>query len=153
MPALISPVKRFFITQYFGQNPAMYARFGMKGHNGLDFRTVWPDTPHGHVYVYPIHPQGGVVVGIKNEGHNGYGISVRLNHPDGSQTVYGHLLKTYVLVGQKVSSDTVIGLTDNTGFSTGSHLHVGYRPPNWQSIYNNGFKGYVDFYSSLKKRV
>ena len=38
-----SPVKKIFITQIFGANPNAYAQYGLKGHNGLDFRAFNPD--------------------------------------------------------------------------------------------------------------
>lgn len=149
---LFLPLTKTYITQRFGLNHAMYAVYGMKGHNGIDFRTKFEDTPLGHRHVRPM--ASGVVVEVGDEGGAGYGRFVRINHPDGSQTIYGHLLKAYVKVGQQVTrmdavNGTIIGMTDNTGKSTGSHLHVGYRPPNWAKVYGNGFKGYVDFYSML----
>ena len=32
------PVKKVHITQEWGANPDIYARFGLKGHNGVDYR-------------------------------------------------------------------------------------------------------------------
>lgn len=147
---LLAPLKRFYITQRFAQNPKMYAMYGMKGHNGLDFRTRWPETPLAHCHTFPM--LAGKVIEIGNQGRAGYGKFVRLLHADGSQTIYAHLEKVYVKLGQLVTTATIMALTDNTGKSTGSHLHVGYRPPNWKALYNNGFKGYVDFYSMLVTR-
>lgn len=54
---------------------------------------------------------------------NGYGYCVTLRHADGRQTRYGHLKKTLVSVGQTVSQGEKIGLSGNTGRSTGPHLH------------------------------
>lgn len=153
MPALLfAPLTRTYITQRFGVNPAWYRPYGLKGHNGIDFRTKFSDTPQGHRHVRPM--ASGVVIGVGDEGNNGYGKFVRVLHDDGSQSVSGHLAKQYVKVGQRVSRSsllvgTIIGLTDNTGRSTGSHLHTGYRPPNWQKLYDNGFKGYIDFQKML----
>lgn len=120
----------------------------MKGHNGIDFRTKFPDTPLGHRYVRALAP--GKVSQVGNEGNKGYGIYVRVLHADGSESVYGHFWKLFVKVGDKIerpslAEGTIMGLTDNTGDSTGSHLHAGYRPPNWKALYENGFKGYIDF--------
>ncbi len=54
---------------------------------------------------------------------NGYGYCITLRHADGKQTRYGHLKKTLVSVGQTVSQGEKIGLSGNTGRSTGPHLH------------------------------
>ena len=145
------PVKRVYITQTFGERPAFYRTLGLKGHNGIDYRTRFAETPLGHVYVYPSAP--GVVAEVVNQKSAGYGLYVRVIHEDGSQTVYGHLWKTYVKKGQKVGLGTIMALTDNSGISSGPHLHYGYRPPQWlQKFYNNGFKGYVDNLPQLKDR-
>jgi len=136
------PIDKVYITQGFGQNPQMYSKYGMKGHNGIDFRTRFIDSPLAHREA--IASKGGVVIEVGDEGKAGYGKFVRLQHYGDEQTIYGHLSKQYVKVGQKVKVGQPLGLTGNTGASTGSHLHWGFRPWNWKSLYNNGFKGYVD---------
>jgi GH25 family lysozyme M1 (1,4-beta-N-acetylmuramidase) len=150
---LIYPIDKVYITQYFGENPSMYKAFGMNGHNGIDFRTKFWDSPLGRRYV--LAAKQGKVIEIGNEGSGGYGIFVRLEHDlDGNgneQTIYGHLKKVYVSKGDYVNQGRMIALTDNTGFSTGSHLHWGYRPRGWKKIYDNGFKGYVDQFNKIKK--
>ena len=52
-----------------------------------------------------------------------YGITVILDHGHDIRSVYGHLSKLTVKVGDAVERGTVIGLTGNTGRSTGPHLH------------------------------
>jgi len=52
-----------------------------------------------------------------------YGITVILDHGQDIRTVYGHLSKLHVKAGQTVERGTLIGLTGNTGRSTGPHLH------------------------------
>lgn len=53
----------------------------------------------------------------------GYGNMVMLDHGYGYQTLYAHLFKSLVRVGQKVQRGDVIALVGNTGASVGPHLH------------------------------
>lgn len=57
----------------------------------------------------------------------GYGNVVVIMHPNGLETVYGHLSKLKVKPGQVVLSGQIIGLGGSTGHSTGSHLHFEVR--------------------------
>lgn len=52
-----------------------------------------------------------------------YGTHVRINHPDGSQTLYAHLSSENVSVGQRVAAGQMIGRVGSTGNSSGPHLH------------------------------
>lgn len=54
---------------------------------------------------------------------SGYGKWVKLAHPGGSTTVYGHISGWTVTVGQPVTTGQVIAYTGNEGRSTGPHLH------------------------------
>lgn len=48
---------------------------------------------------------------------------VEINHNNGYSTVYCHLNKILVSVGEGVSRGDVLGLMGNTGYSFGCHLH------------------------------
>lgn len=137
---LIHPIEPVFITQRFGENPNVYKQFGLKGHNGLDYRTKQPDTPLGKRYI--IAPEDGVIEETGNEGNKGYGIYLRIRHTDGSQSTLGHLTKIYTAKGTKVKKGDRVALSGNTGFSTAPHLHWGFRPKNWDK--SNGYAGYID---------
>lgn len=43
MADIVRPIEPFHLTQGFGENPALYAKFGLSGHNGWDLRTKWTD--------------------------------------------------------------------------------------------------------------
>lgn len=57
----------------------------------------------------------------------GYGNYVLLRHYNGFETLYGHLSRQDVRVGQLVKAGEQIGLGGSTGRSTGSHLHYEVR--------------------------
>ena len=57
----------------------------------------------------------------------GYGNCIVVRHPNGLETLYGHLSKIHVKQGQQVDAGEVIGLGGNTGNSTGPHLHFECR--------------------------
>lgn len=54
---------------------------------------------------------------------SGFGMWVRVRHEDGTITVYGHINRALVDVGQEVSVGEVIAEVGNRGRSTGPHLH------------------------------
>lgn len=116
------PVNNVKITQHFGttafstQNPQVYN--GM-GHNGIDFAV-----PTGTA-VYSAAP--GVVIGTGDTDAqcNGvsYGRFVLVRHANGLTTLYAHLSKIGVSAGQNLGARDQIGLSGNTGYSTGPHVH------------------------------
>ncbi len=131
--SLIHPVNGP-ITQKFGENPEYYSQWGFPGHNGIDFAV-----PNGTPVVAAAD---GTVDKIAFE-NGGYGNYVRLKHLAGTSvfyTYYAHLMHTVVAVGQSVKAGTVIAYSDDTGASTGPHLHFGLRSSNQSGPY----KGYMD---------
>ncbi len=139
MPKLIWPIDKVFITQGFGVNAKVYQKFGMKGHDGLDLRTRFIDSPLGRRYVRAA--AGGVIEEIRYD-VTGYGIHIRQRLDDGSLLIYGHLTKPYVALKSRVKQGQLIGLTGNTGFSSAPHLHFELRLAPIDA--KNGYAGAVD---------
>jgi penicillin-binding protein A len=59
----------------------------------------------------------------------GYGNVILIDHGNGFQTLYGHLSQVSVYCGLRVEKGKLIGLSGNTGNSTGPHLHFEVRVP------------------------
>ena len=69
----------------------------------------------------------GVVVSAKDAGDSGFGKSIAIKHGDGYTTLYAHLNAHGVKAGDTVRAGQVIGLSGNTGLSSGPHLHFEVR--------------------------
>lgn len=108
------------ITQWYGINPQWYNPFGLPGHEGLDIRAL-NDTP---IYA----AAEGEVTRVETDPESGpYGIHVRVqhDHPEAFfRTIYAHFRQAQVSVGDRVSAGQQIGSADNTGNSSGAHLHI-----------------------------
>ncbi|KGA93691.1 peptidase M23B [Leptospirillum ferriphilum] len=53
----------------------------------------------------------------------GFGKTVKIRHVDGIVTLFGHLSRYFVHMGDRVKRGQVIAALGNTGMSTGPHLH------------------------------
>lgn len=87
-------------------------------HRGVDLHLTIGDSV---VAAYP----GKVVVSKYNR--RGYGNYVMIEHANGTKTLYAHLQKRLVNVGDKVEGGQLIGRGGNTGRSSGPHLHFEIR--------------------------
>lgn len=139
----------FPMTQAFGQNPAAYAKYGIGGHDGMDFACP-RNTPI-------VAANDGTIVGVAYDA-GGYGNYVKIFHPNGNYiTIYAHFTKAVVVVGQQVMRGQLIGYSGNTGNvfpiptiaepDNGCHLHFGVAPCNSLAVKteaNNGFAGWID---------
>jgi murein DD-endopeptidase MepM/ murein hydrolase activator NlpD len=70
----------------------------------------------------PIRAAGGGVVSDAGRDVE-YGFFIRLEHPQGYQTMYGHASRLLVQAGDSVAAGQVIALSGSTGRSTAPHLH------------------------------
>lgn len=104
------------ITSRFGNRPDPFLG-GLAMHAGIDFRS-----PVGG----EIRSTGaGKIIAAGPAG--GYGNMVEIDHGFGLTTRYGHMSRVLVKAGDEVASGDVIGLSGNTGRSTGPHLHYEVR--------------------------
>ena len=65
--------------------------------------------------------RSGVVSRATYDSSSGYYVVV--NHGDGYSSLYMHMTKYEVSVGQTVSQGQLLGYVGSTGVSTGPHLH------------------------------
>jgi murein DD-endopeptidase MepM/ murein hydrolase activator NlpD len=65
---------------------------------------------------------------------SGYGILVEVRYWDGTISYYGHMSHVLVNVGQGVEPGHIVGLSGNTGHSTGPHLHLEIHPHGGQAV-------------------
>ncbi|QHQ34654.1 DUF5930 domain-containing protein [Algicella marina] len=97
---------------------------GRRAHNGIDLAA--PRGTHIHATAE------GVVVFAGRQ--SGFGNLIKIRHEFGFETLYAHLNKIHVNVGDRIARGDHIGDMGTTGRSTGVHLHyevrVGGKPVN-----------------------
>jgi hypothetical protein len=113
---LLWPTDFPVVTQPFGVNPQAYRRYGMPGHEGVDFRAL----TNTNIYACA----DGEVYEVGLWKNHAYGIHVRIQHADGYKTVYAHLAAALVRKGDVVTAGHLIGRADSTGNSSAAHLHL-----------------------------
>lgn len=153
------PVKKpLTVNQKFGENlNSIYKNLGMLGHNGWDIFALDGDP------IYAAHD--GMVTFSGEDGSGGLGVVIRTKEKydwahEGEikqvyyKSIYWHLKKgsIKVLSGQEIKTGDLIAQADNTGLSTGAHLHFGIKPviqgeQDWQwynLVQDNGYLGAID---------
>lgn len=127
----------FPVTFAFGEFPSRqdlqqwYVQIGLKGHAGIDFGMPLDSN------ILACAP--GEVV--KAETDPNFGNFIKIKHSWGEST-YAHLNQIQVKVGDKVKTGKLIGLSGDTGTTTGPHLHFAICPKNPDTA--NGYLGYID---------
>ncbi|MFK0238360.1 transglycosylase family protein [Streptomyces vinaceus] len=112
--AAVSPVANTAVSAHYGIKGSMWAA---GHHTGVDF-----PVPTG-TQVRSVGP--GTVISAGYDGS--YGNQVLVKSDDGMYVLYAHLSQTSVSSGHRVAAGQQLGLSGNTGNSTGSHLHFEVR--------------------------
>lgn len=107
------PLASVIITSPYG---ARWGRF----HYGLDFRAA-VGTKVMSMGTGTVAGTGDTDIACKGAS---FGKWVFIKYNNGLSSTYGHLSSISASVGQKVVAGDVVGLSGNTGSSTGPHLHV-----------------------------
>ncbi|MDB5224919.1 MAG: hypothetical protein JWO43_541 [Candidatus Adlerbacteria bacterium] len=120
--ALLWPLASVRITQYFGNTEFATANsqiYSGHGHNAIDLAAS--------IGTSVLAARGGVVVGTGNTDTTcagaSYGKWVFIKHDNGLSTLYAHLSVIKVAKGDSVAAGGTIGLSGETGYATGPHLH------------------------------
>lgn len=135
--SFFQPVKPFVIGQSFGENKACvsldgknvvincYGKnpptgykslYGVNGHGGLDLAAKHGQEVYcacdGIVYMIDTQPKSGLDVRVESIVDG-----IKYRH------IYEHLLGYQKKIGDKIVTGELIGWADNTGYSSGNHLH------------------------------
>lgn len=105
------------INSKFGYRSDPIRKGRVEFHPGLDFKGRRGDAVKSTA-------EGKVIIA---GWFQGYGKCVKIKHANNLETLYGHLSKINVKVGQKVNAGQVVGHVGSTGHSTGNHLHYEVR--------------------------
>ena len=107
------PTPSRLVNSHYG-----YRRSFRRQHYGTDIKVYLGDT------IYAAFTGKVRIVAYNGRG---YGKYVLIRHPNGLETLYGHLSKQLVHEDDIVKAGQPIGLGGNTGRSYGSHLHFETR--------------------------
>ena len=126
------------ISQFFGENGTpFYKSIGLAGHNGIDFACV------NGTKIFAAH-DGEVSktwTDANSTATKGFGVQL-WGHDGTYYTIYWHFQSVSVKAGDKVKAGDLLGYSNNTGQSSGPHLHFAlYLNP---LDMTNGYDGAVD---------
>jgi murein DD-endopeptidase MepM/ murein hydrolase activator NlpD len=102
----------------------MRSGFGSRRHPVLGYTRMHTGVDWSTSYGTPIFAAGNGVI-EKAEWEGGYGKYIRVKHPNGYVTAYGHMsaFAKGMEPGKRVRQGQVIGFVGSTGLSTGPHVH------------------------------
>jgi hypothetical protein len=127
------------VTQYFGANPSYYSQFGLKGHEGVDW-----GMPNYTQLICPFDEA--IVVRKEISNYGAYGKHVVLwDDVQKAAVWFCHLHTVNVNIGDVVFKHNLVALSNNTGNSTGPHLHLGVCRTDENGIRINADNGYLGF--------
>lgn len=111
------PLEEAKVTSFYGmrKHPVLGK---MKLHGGADLRARIGT---------PVYATANGVVEWAGYNDGGFGKMVKLSHNFGFTTLYGHLSKSTVAVGDYVKQGELIGYSGNSGLSSAPHLHYEVR--------------------------
>ncbi|MEZ4157006.1 MAG: peptidoglycan DD-metalloendopeptidase family protein [Candidatus Paceibacterota bacterium] len=109
------PVASVLVTQDYGATAFAQRAYRSKFHNGIDFRAS--------VGTELFAAAEGEVIAVGDNGNVQYGRYVLVKHPNNLTTLYAHMSKQSVYVGQTVERGQLIGYAGETGYVFGAHLH------------------------------
>ena len=112
-----TPYSGIYVTVEFGQRTSVHS----KPHGGMDINVPGDEQYNKSA----IAAAAGKVT--KATWHNSYGNYIMIDHGNGISTLYAHLYRIDVSVGQTVAQGQHIGIIGNTGNSFGAHLHFEVR--------------------------
>jgi murein DD-endopeptidase MepM/ murein hydrolase activator NlpD len=115
--------KKFLVRKPVN-NAIMRSGFGGRRHPILGYTKMHTGVDWAAPYGTPIFASGnGTIEKVGWEG--GYGKYIRIKHPNGYETAYGHMtaFAKGMEPGKRVRQGQVIGFVGSTGLSTGAHVH------------------------------
>lgn len=112
------------ISSYFGPRPDPFGSGVIKGHGAIDI--IGNVSPINGAAVCAAG-NGTVSYVTSDNWGGGYGKHVVIYHGNGYSTLYAHMQRVDVSVGQQVTVGQQVGIVGMTGSATGPHLHFEVR--------------------------
>ncbi len=131
----------FPVTQTYGNNPQYYSQFGLAGHEGIDF-----GTPTGTPILAPFD---GIILRDTFDDKDYGNFTVVWDPKQLCAVWFCHLQDVTTKAGDTVTKGQVLGHTNNTGNTTGPHLHFNFVETDANGNRLNMDNGYQGFLNAL----